>query len=142
MLDRKVVLLEPTTIILQSEKEGRHKLRLASKKLNLVSLPEHYKLPEGMVITIRAKVALYTRSYLRDDIEPAESYFYLGEAWGKVERGDVTARMPDTSILPCLHRELTITVQGTNPNDTRNLFERILATIHKGKLWEVTNHLK
>lgn len=118
---------------------------VVARKLQLVSLPDDYIVPEGMTISWRIDVQASSHdslaSFRRN--EPVEAYFYLGNARGQVCRGEVKSYDRDNRFGPMRYgsRTLTITVQGTSAKDVMELRDRIMHLINSGVGWGVSNDL-
>ena len=120
---------------------------VVARKLQLVSLPDDYIVPEGMTISWKMELHVWSSirpaEWLRRK-EPVEAYFYLRNAWGQVcrsgfrefERGDRVA--DEIRYNP---RDLTITVQGTSTKDVLELRNHIMHLIDSCVRWEVSNDL-
>lgn len=57
------------------------------RKLKLVSLPDDFIIPEGMIVSWRIEVTRFSRDPVAEmrrghTKEPIEAFFYLGNAWG------------------------------------------------------------
>ena len=115
------------------------------RKLQLVSLPDDYIVPEKMTVSWRIDIQVSSRDpmeiYRRQ--EPVEAYFYLGSAWGQVCRGEAKRCQLDNHFVPMRFgsRTLTITVQATTAKDFNELRDRIMHLINSGVGWEVRNDL-
>ena len=118
---------------------------IVARKLQLVSLPSDYVIPEGMTVSWKMEFHV---SYsdplagLRRPREPVEAYFYLGNAQGQVCRNGFKESESDEHYrLRFGSRILSVTVQGTSAKDVMELRERILHLIHSGLSWSVSNDL-
>ena len=118
---------------------------VVAHKLQLVSLPDDYVVPEGMTISWRIDVQASSRDPLASfrRLEPVEAYFYLGNARAQVCRGEVKLYERDDRFGPMRYgsRTLTITVQGTSAKDVMELRDRIMHLINTCAHWEVSNDL-
>lgn len=117
---------------------------LVAHKLQFVSLPDDYVAPEGMTISWRSgmQVWSYDARAIFCPVEPAEAYFYLGSARGQVCRGEIKGYEGNYSgPLRYCSRTLTITVQGTSAKNVMELRARIMHLIHTSTRWEVSNDL-
>lgn len=116
------------------------------RKLQLVSLPSDYVIPEGMTVSWRTDLHASSRDPLAGLFgpkEPVEAYFYLGNAQGQVCRSGFKEYEQDDRFGPMHYgsRVLTVTVQGTSAKDVMELRDRIMHLIHSGAHWEVSNDL-
>lgn len=115
------------------------------RKLQLVSLPSDYVVPEGMTVSWRTDLCLSSSdpiAGLRGPQEPTEAYFYLGNALGQVCRNEFREyERDDQRRLRFGSRRLTITVQGALAKDVMELRDRIMHFIHSGVRWSVSNDL-
>lgn len=115
------------------------------RKLQFVSLPDDYVVPEGMTISWRIDLQVSScdplASFRRH--EPVEAYFYLGSARGQVCRGEVKMYERDDHLRSVRYgsRTLTITVQGTSARDVMELRDRIMHLINSGVGWKTSNNL-
>ena len=117
---------------------------VVARKLQLVSLPDDYIVPEGMTISWRMDLQASSRdpSVNFYPFEPVEAYFYFGCAWAQVCRGEVKQSGRNNHFGPCYgSRTLTITVQGTSAKDVMKLRDHITRLINTGVRWEVSNDL-
>ena len=118
---------------------------VVARKLQLVSLPDDYVVPEGMTISWRMDIHVSSRVSLASlwRSEPVEAYFYLGSARGQVCRGEVKQYERNDRFGPVRYgsRTLTITVQGTSAKDVMELRDRIMHLINSGVDWGVSNDL-
>jgi len=117
---------------------------LIYRKLQLVSLPDDYIVPEGMTISWRMDMRTWSHYPLAtlSRPEPVEAYFYLGSARGQVCRGEV--KMYEQNGLGPMRygsRNLTITVQGTSAKDVMELRDRIMHIIKTCAHFPVSNDL-
>ena len=116
-----------------------------ARKLQLVSLPEDYVVPEGMTVSWRSDLRASSSdpfAVLHGPPEQVEAYFYLGNAWGQVCRdGFKGYERDDQQRMRFGSRDLTITVQGTSAKDVMELRDRIMQLINSGDRWEVSNDL-
>lgn len=117
---------------------------IVTRKLQLVSLPIDYVVPRGMTISWMSKVHLSSSDPFAafNPKEPAEAYFYLGNAFGVVERSNFKITEQDNDFrLRFGSRDLTMTVQGTVAKDVVELRDRILQLVHSSVRWEASNDL-
>ena len=118
---------------------------VVARKLQLVSLPDDYIVPEGMTVSWKMDIHASSRDPLASfgRQEPVEAYFYLGSARGQVCRGEVKPYEMDNRFGPMRYgfRTLTITVQGTSAKEVMELRDRIMHLINSGSRWEVSNDL-
>lgn len=119
---------------------------VVARKLQLVSLPDDYVVPEGMTVSWRTGIHVSSRDSLdalRPPREPMEAYFYLGSARGQVSRDNFKRYETDRRLGPAHYasRDLTITVQGTLAGDVMRLRDHILHLINSHTPWEVSNDL-
>ena len=118
---------------------------VVARKLQLVSLPDDYVVPEGMTVSWKMDMQVSSRDPLASfrRSEPVEAYFYLGSARGQICRGEVKQYERDDRFGPMRYgsRALTITVQGTSAKDVMELRDRIMHLIRSGVCWEVSNDL-
>ena len=118
---------------------------VVARKLQLVSLPDDYIVPEGMTVSWKMDIHASSRDPLAsfDRQEPVEAYFYLGDARGQVCRGEVKRYELDNLFGPMRYgsRTLTVTVQGTSAKDVMQLRDYIMHLINSGARWEVSNDL-
>ena len=118
---------------------------VVARKLQFVSLPDDYIVPEGMTISWRIDVHASSpdpqANFRRP--EPMEAYFYLGSARGQVCRGEVKQYEWDDRFGSMHYgsRTLTITVQGISAEDVMELRDRIMHLVNTGAHWEVSNDL-
>ena len=118
------------------------------KKLQLVSLPRGYVIPEGMIVSWRDAYRASSRSAMSAILnehyrEPPEAYFYLGKAWAQVLRtGSKESDLEDDSLRMSYGiRDLTVTVQGTSAEDVISLRDYIIQLIYSGQNWKAVNNL-
>ncbi len=118
---------------------------VVARKLQLISLPENYVVPEGMMISWRVAVDVSSHNPLANlgRLEPVVAYFCLGSAWGQVWRGEVKKYERDERLGTMRYglRTLTVTVQGTSAKDAMELRDRIMHLIDTGARWEASNNL-
>lgn len=118
---------------------------VVARKLQFVTLPSDYVIPEGMTISWRIDVQVSSRDPLASFRcqEPVEAYFYLGSARGQVCRGEIKQYDRDDRFGSMRYgsRVLTVTVQGTSAKDVMELRERILHLIRSDASWNVSNDL-
>lgn len=116
-----------------------------ARKLQFVTLPDDFIVPEGMTVSWRMDLHLWSFDPLagwRGPCEPVEAYFYLGNARGQVCRNGFKEFETDNrSRFRFGPRDLTITVQGTSAKDVMELRERILHLINTGVRWNASNDL-
>ena len=120
---------------------------VVAHKLQLVSLPDDYVVPEGMTVSWRMELHVSSSdpfAGLRGLKEPVEAFFYLGSAQGQVCRNGFKQYERDDRYGPMHYgsRTLTVTVQGTSAKDVMELRDRIMHFIHSGVRWGVSNDLK
>ena len=119
---------------------------LVASKLQLVSLPSDYIIPEGMTVSWKMVINVSSsRSLFYGDSrlpEPVEAFFYLGNAQGQVCRSPVSNFKP-LKYSHTMWRDwnLTITVQGTATKDVVELRDYIMQLIDSGVRWGVRNDL-
>lgn len=115
---------------------------VVARKLQLVSLPSDYVIPEGMMVSWRIELRVSSIDP-QAPLEPVEAYFYLGSAWGQICRSEIKQDDEQNRSGPTRYnpRTLTITVQGTSAKDVMKLRERILHLINSGARWEASNNL-
>jgi len=118
------------------------------KKLQLVSLPKEYVVPEGKVLSWRHKIVYYLSHPTSEAIGteyrcPLEAYFYLGSAWAQIERVGFEDRTFDGTTMRCRYNvnTLVITVQSTSAQDLMSLRDYILTLFDKHLTWGVYNNL-
>ncbi len=119
---------------------------VVARKLQLVSLPDDYIVPEGMLVSWRMEVESWSRdslaSLLKPGPEPVEAYFYLGNARAQVNRTSIEPFVGgDFGRMRYGLRILTITVQGTSAKDVMALRDRIMHLVTTGAHWAVSNDL-
>lgn len=119
---------------------------VVARKLQLVSLPGDYVIPEGTTVSWRTDLNASSRDPLAGLFgpkEPVEAYFYLGNAQGQVCRNGFKEYERDDRFGPMRYgsRVLTVTVQGTSAKDVMELRDRIMHFIHSGVRWNVSNDL-
>ena len=118
---------------------------VVARKLQLVSLPSDYAVPEGMTVSWRTELHASSSDPLagwRGPREPVEAFFYLGNAQGQVCRnGFRESESDDQHRLRFGSRNLIVTVQGTTAKDVMELRDRIMHLIHSGASWSVSNDL-
>ncbi|OGL87497.1 hypothetical protein A3I40_02350 [Candidatus Uhrbacteria bacterium RIFCSPLOWO2_02_FULL_48_12] len=116
-----------------------------ARKLQFVTLPSDYVIPEEMTLSWRMDLHASSSDPLagwRGPREPVEAFFYLGNAQGQVCRdGFRESEMDEQHRLRFGSRTLTVTVQGTSAKDVMELREHILHLIHSGASWSVSNDL-
>ena len=118
---------------------------VVARKLQLVSLPKSFVIPEGMTVSWRKEVDRFSHDPVAEMFgtkEPMEAFFYLGNAQGQVCRTD----SQDSELRRLYHGEyahrvLTITVQGTSTKDVMALRDHIMQLIHSNARWDVSNDL-
>ena len=116
------------------------------RKLQLVSLPSDYVIPEGMTLSWRTELNISSSSpsAASRSPEPVEAFFYFGKAQGQVCRDGFKSYVADSQSLYLMRygsRDLTITVQGTSAEDVMKLRDYILHLIHSHATWGVSNDL-
>lgn len=118
---------------------------VVARKLQIVSLPSDYAIPEGMTLSWRTEIHVSSSDPVagwRGPKEPVEAFFYLGNAQGQVCRnGFKESERDDQYRLRFASRNLTVTVQGASAKDVMELREHILHLIHSGAKWNVSNDL-
>ena len=118
---------------------------VVARKLQLVSLPSDYVVPEGMTVSWKMELHASSSDPLagwRGPREPVEAFFYLGNAQAQVCRnGFKESEEDDHYRLRFASRILTVTVQGTSAKDVMDLRDRIMHLIHSGVSWNVSNDL-
>ena len=118
---------------------------VVARKLQLVSLPSDYVVPEGMTVSWKMELHASSSDPLagwRGPREPVEAYFYLGNAQAQVCRnGFKESETDDHYRLRFASRILIVTVQGTSAKDVMELRDRIMHLIHSGVIWNVSNDL-
>lgn len=118
---------------------------VVARKLQLISLPDNYVVPEGMTISWRIDVQVSSRdplvSFRRQ--EPVEAYFCLGNARGRICRSEVKQYDQDNCLGTMRYgfRTLTVTVQGTSAREVMELRDHIMRLIDSGVSWGVSNDL-
>ena len=116
-----------------------------ARKLQFVSLPDDYVVPEGMTVSWRMDLHLSSSDPLAGwcgPREPLEAYFYLGNARAQVCRNGFKEREEDNRYrMRYASRDLTITIQGTSAKDVMELRDRILHLINSDARWEASNDL-
>ena len=116
-----------------------------ARKLQLVSLPSDFVIPEGMTVSWKMEFHASSSDPLagwRGPREPMEAYFYLGNAWAQVCRnGFKKSELDDHYRLRFASRILTVMVQGTSAKDVMELRDRIMHFIRSGVGWNVSNDL-
>lgn len=123
-------------VLLNSEGE-------VARKLQFVSLPENFVVPEGMTVSWKEEIEVSSRDPL-DNIrhrEPPLAYFYLGDAWGQVRSDGFKelvkeGRFANDVKYAC--RTLTIAVQARSAGNLNKLRDKILGLIQSGNLWGVS----
>lgn len=114
------------------------------KKLQLVSLPKEYVVPEGKILSWRHKIVYYLSHPTYEAIGyrcPLEAYFYLGSAWAQIERVGFEDRTFDGTTMRYNVNTLVITVQSTSAQDLMSLRDYILTLFDKHLTWGVYNNL-
>jgi len=118
---------------------------VVARKLQLVSLPSDFVIPEGMTVSWKMELHASSSDPLagwRGPREPVEAYFYLGNAQAQVCRnGFKEFESDEHHRLRFGSRILTVTVQGTSAKDVMELRDRIMHFIHSGASWNVSNDL-
>jgi len=119
---------------------------VVARKLQLVSLPGDYVVPEGMTVSWRTELLASSRDPLAGLFgpkEPMEAFFYFGNAQGQVCRNGFKLYERDDrhGLMRYGSRTLTVTVQGTSAKDVMELRDRIMHFIHSSVRWEVSNDL-
>ncbi len=118
---------------------------VVARKLQLVSLPSDFVIPEGMTVSWKMELQASSSDPLAGWLgprEPVEAYFYLGNAWAQVCRnGFKWSERDDQHRLRFGSRVLTITVQGTSAKDVMELRDYVMHLINSGAHWEVSNDL-
>ena len=113
------------------------------KKLQLVSLPEDYKVPEGKILSWKDTInrTIYYDWYSSVYRYPVQAYFYKGSAWASVSRDQLEDGLDYASMTRCNKSNLIIVVQGTSAKDLTDIRDYILDLITKGRIWEASNDL-
>src|SRR3989344_3881321 len=119
---------------------------VVARKLQLVSLPSDFVIPEGMTVSWKMELHASSSDPLarwRGPREPVEAYFYLGNAQAQVCRNGFKESKSDDHYrrLRFASRILTVIVQGTSAKDVMELRDRIMHLIHSGASWNVSNEL-
>ena len=119
---------------------------VVARKLQFVSLPDDYVVPEGMTVSWRMDLHISSsdpRAFWGGPREPVEAYFYLGNARGQVCRNGFKEYEQKDRYGPMQYgsRTLTVTVQGTSAKDVMELRDRIMHLINSGARWEASNDL-
>ncbi|MFH1169974.1 MAG: hypothetical protein V1704_00165 [Candidatus Vogelbacteria bacterium] len=121
---------------------------IVARKLQLVSLPSGYVVPEGMIVSWRTELSVSSSlpvpfSTISSSREPVEAFFYLGKAQGQVYRDEFKKfeRDSQNGTMRYNSRRLTITVQGTSAKDVMELRDRIMHLIHSCVSWSASNDL-
>ncbi len=114
------------------------------RKLKLVSLPDDYVIPPEMSLSWRTVVHVslpHQHEALEIPLEPVEAYFYLGSAFGRIERNGFEAIEQETDDYPACFssRILTVTVQGVSSHDVMALRDHLMHLVNSGAHWEVHN---
>lgn len=118
---------------------------IVARKLQFVSPPDDYVVPEGMTLSWRISLSL--KSFLSSvqkvycSREPIEAYFYLGSARGQVCCSKEDVRKKHAGPVHYYSRILTVTVQGTSVKDVMVLRDHIMHLINSGARWGVSNDL-
>ncbi len=114
------------------------------RRLQLVSLPNDFVVPEGMTISWKTELSASFSNPLAGFCghrEPVEAYFYLGNAWGQVSRTNFKPIERQGLSERYGSRILVITVQGTSGQDVVELRDHILGLVDSGARWKVRNDL-
>lgn len=117
-----------------------------AKKLNLVSLPDNYVIPENQTLSWRTVLEVSSKfdfNPMRDFREPMEAFFYLGSAWGQITCHRITDveyttgkfRFPNRYNV----RRLTVTVQGNSVEDFIILRDKVMQILSSHSRYEVRN---
>jgi len=118
---------------------------LIERKLQLVSLPGDYVVPEGMIVSWKTELHVVPSDPLVRFLgprEPGEAFFYLGTAQGQVHRRDLFEHKRNGELGKLVgSQHLTITVQGTSAKEVMKLRDTIMQIIHSGETWDVSNDL-
>jgi len=118
---------------------------VVARKLHLVSLPENYQVPEGMMVSWRTSLHVSSRDPLASmgPREPVLSFFYLGAAQAQVHREGFQRYEKESPAVSMRYgsRFLTVTVQGTVAKDVMALRDQVMHLINKGIPWQVSNDL-
>src|SRR3989338_4771660 len=116
-----------------------------ARKLQFVTLPSDYVIPEEMTLSWRMDIRASSSDPLawwRGPREPVEAFFYLGNAQGQVCRnGFRESEKDEQHRLRFGSRDLTVTVQGTSAKDVMELRDRIMHFINSCVRWNVSNDL-
>jgi hypothetical protein len=119
---------------------------LNTHKLSLVSLPEDYVIPPGMILSWRTVVHVshpHQLEELETPLEPVEAYFYLGRAFGTIERIGYETVESGRKEYPAGYgaRILRVTIQGTHAPDVMMLRDHLMHLVNAGLRWKVRNDL-
>ena len=120
---------------------------VVARKLQMVSLPSDYVVPEGMIVSWRTELHASSSDPLagwRGPREPVEAFFYLGNAQGQVCRNGFKESEEseyNNHRLRFGSRNLIVTVQGTSAKDVMELRDHIMHLINSGASWSVSNYL-
>ena len=118
---------------------------LVARKLQLVSLPSGFVIPEGMTVSWKMEFHVSSSNPAagwHGPREPVEAYFYLGNAQAQICRnGFKEFESDEHSRLRFGSRILTIIVQGTSAKDVMELRDRVMHLIHSSTGWKVSNDL-
>lgn len=120
-----------------------HRDGTLAHKLQLISLPDDYIVPEGMIVSWRTVLHLSYRTVagIFSPQEPTEAFFYLGNAQGQICRDRFQESERVDHQLMFGSRNLTVTVQGTSAKDVMRMRDHIMQLIHSGTRWNVRNDL-
>lgn len=116
------------------------------KKLQLVSLPRNYVIPEGKILSWKEELlSSFSRFRFASELpkRPPEAFFYLGAAWAKVSASspkDHFGAFTEDGVVYDTSN-LTILVQGTSPSDLMKLRDYVMIVLNRGGGWDVRNDL-
>jgi hypothetical protein len=117
------------------------------RKLNLVSLPDDYQVPEDKLVSWQMFFETSSREALdalRGPTTPMLSYFYLGSAWAEMKCNGWRESIYDGTKFNSWCYGIchyTLTVQGKVAKDVVALRDRVLEFVRGGKGWGVRNDL-
>ena len=119
---------------------------VVARKIQLISLPNDFVVPEGMTISWKEVFQLSWGGNLFGSLrykKPVEAFFYLGDAWGQICHTDKSEKPEEhgNHWLPCGYRTLTIIVQGTSAKNVMELRDHILRLVYSDARWEARNDL-
>ncbi len=103
------------------------------KKLEFVSLPADYVIPEGQFVSLQIK----NLSQINLPEVPQSAFFYFGNStFGEVSCKTSSRFFADFTLTTSV---LTIKIQGNVAKDTNKLRDYILQLIHNKTAWQVRN---